>query len=141
MEVRWLVDTQIPAGACTYWHIVPWDNHGGRVTLAGDAAHAITPRKCLPDQAPSQTNVTSTDRGQGLNLALQDAGDLVEGLTKVFQGEKSLRQTIDEYDETMRIRASKESQLSLEQTLKSHDGKRLMDGPAVKMGVHQPRAD
>lgn len=124
--------------------------------LAGDAAgHAITPRKCLSDQAPSRTNVTSTDRVQGLNLALQDAADLVEGPTKVrtfhsfltmlssvfllwvrTQGEKSLRQTIDEYDEAMRIRASKESQLPLEQTLKSHDGKRLMDGPAVDMGVH-----
>lgn len=64
----------------------------------------------------------------------------MEGPTKVSRGDKSLRQTIDEYDETMRIHASKESQLSLEQTLKSHDGKRLMDGPPLKMGVHQPRA-
>lgn len=48
-------DTEIPADACTYWQIVPWDNNQGRVTLAGDAAHAITPRKCLPDRlAPSR---------------------------------------------------------------------------------------
>ena len=24
-----------------YWIPVPWDNHGGRVTLAGDAAHPM----------------------------------------------------------------------------------------------------
>lgn len=37
-----------------YWSPVPWDNHGGRVTLAGDAAHPMliclfhnSPRKRL----------------------------------------------------------------------------------------------
>ena len=31
------------------WRTKPWDNHGGRVTLAGDAAHPMTYRKpCLP---------------------------------------------------------------------------------------------
>lgn len=79
----------------------------------------------------------STDRGQGLNLALQDAGELVEGIKKVAQGSKVLGQVIDEYDESMRIRASKESQLSLDQTLKSHNCARLMDGPVVKMGAYR----
>lgn len=59
----------------------------------------------------------------------------------VAQGRKGLRQVIDEYDESMRIRASKEAQLSLDQTLKSHDWKRLMDGPVVKMGAHQLQGD
>lgn len=29
----------------SYWVTEPWDNHGGRVTLAGDAAHPMTPCK------------------------------------------------------------------------------------------------
>lgn len=87
------------------------------------------------------TNLASTDRGQGLNLSLQDAGDLVEGIKTVTQGRKELGQVIDEYDESMRSRASKESQLSLDQTLKSHDWNTLMNGPAVRMGAYQQQGD
>ena len=29
------------------WECLPWDNQGGRVTLAGDAAHAMTMCKCI----------------------------------------------------------------------------------------------
>ena len=50
----------------------------------------------------------------------------------VAQGRKELGQVIDEYDESMRIRASKESQLSLDQTLKSHNWNTLTNGPVVK---------
>lgn len=32
----------------TYWPTRPWDNRDGRVTLAGDAAHALTFRMFLP---------------------------------------------------------------------------------------------
>jgi hypothetical protein len=28
-----------------YWATVPWDNRGGRVALAGDAAHSMIPSK------------------------------------------------------------------------------------------------
>jgi hypothetical protein len=59
----------------------------------------------------------------------------------VAQGRKELGQVIDEYDESMRIRASKESQLSLDQTLKSHNWNRLMDAPIVKMGAYQQQED
>lgn len=38
-------DTQIPAEPCITWNVVPWDNHKGMATLAGDAAHPVTPRK------------------------------------------------------------------------------------------------
>ena len=78
-----------------------------------------------------------TDRGQGLNLALQDAGDLVEGIRKVARGTIQLGQMLTEYDESMRMRASKEAQLSLNQTLMSHDWKRLMDSPVPKIGAHR----
>jgi 2-polyprenyl-6-methoxyphenol hydroxylase-like FAD-dependent oxidoreductase len=31
-----------------------WDNRDGRITLAGDAAHAMLPRKAVPVQIPSE---------------------------------------------------------------------------------------
>ena len=31
----------------SYWKPVPWDNHAGKVTLAGDAAHSMLPCKSL----------------------------------------------------------------------------------------------
>ena len=39
-------DTIIPNDTLRYWaDPVSWDNHGGRITLAGDSAHPMTPRK------------------------------------------------------------------------------------------------
>ncbi|KXX79373.1 FAD-dependent urate hydroxylase [Madurella mycetomatis] len=55
----------IPRGAkcwysrMSYWPTKPWDNRGGRVTLAGDAAHAMT-----------------YHRGQGLGNAITDVAEL-----------------------------------------------------------------
>jgi 2-polyprenyl-6-methoxyphenol hydroxylase-like FAD-dependent oxidoreductase len=44
----WLKDdTIIPKDTLRYWaEPVKWDNHGGRITLCGDSAHPMTPRKC-----------------------------------------------------------------------------------------------
>jgi 2-polyprenyl-6-methoxyphenol hydroxylase-like FAD-dependent oxidoreductase len=38
-------DTNITYDTMAYWVPTPWENHDGRVTLAGDAAHPMTPRK------------------------------------------------------------------------------------------------
>lgn len=39
-------DDSIPIYPGQQWSPdMPWDNHGGRVTLAGDAAHSMVPRK------------------------------------------------------------------------------------------------
>jgi 2-polyprenyl-6-methoxyphenol hydroxylase-like FAD-dependent oxidoreductase len=32
----------------SYWVPIPWDDHNGRITLAGDAAHPMTFRKLFP---------------------------------------------------------------------------------------------
>lgn len=37
----------------SYWPTRPWDNRGGRVTLAGDAAHSMTFREPLRSVSPS----------------------------------------------------------------------------------------
>ncbi|KAH9231177.1 hypothetical protein K456DRAFT_1726870 [Colletotrichum gloeosporioides 23] len=63
-------DTYIPRDKYAEWkRIAPWNNFGGRVTVAGDAAHPMCPF-----------------RGQGLNNALQDAGNLVKAITAVQEG-------------------------------------------------------
>jgi len=38
-------DTRIFSDKLYYWIPVPWDNHDGRITLAGDAAHPMPPCK------------------------------------------------------------------------------------------------
>ncbi len=45
--VQWIPDdTKITYNSIAYWVTVPWDDHGGRATLAGDAAHPMPPRMC-----------------------------------------------------------------------------------------------
>jgi hypothetical protein len=37
--------TEISPNSVSYWITSAWDNHGGSITLAGDAAHPLPPRK------------------------------------------------------------------------------------------------
>lgn len=50
--VEWIPDDDPTTivSRIAYWVTEPWDNHGGRVTLAGDAAHPMTP--CKNFQSP-----------------------------------------------------------------------------------------
>lgn len=47
--IEWIPDddTTTSVGRISYWVTEPWDNHDGRVTLAGDAAHPMMPCECL----------------------------------------------------------------------------------------------
>lgn len=41
--LKWMPeDQEIPNDSIKVWVPTQWDNHGGRITLAGDAAHAIS---------------------------------------------------------------------------------------------------
>jgi 2-polyprenyl-6-methoxyphenol hydroxylase-like FAD-dependent oxidoreductase len=80
-----------------------WDNHDGRITLAGDAAHPMTPF-----------------RGQGLNNALQDGAAFCEALKSVVAGQRSLKEVIDDYDKEVYERGFKEIQISLKQAYANH---------------------
>lgn len=53
------------------------------------------------------------------------------------RGGLDLRSLIDAYDEGVRARGSKEAQLSLEQTLKSHDWNMLLNAPIRKTGMYK----
>lgn len=48
--MAWVPDgTDVPTDVCMYWkEPVKWDTKGSRVTLAGDAAHAMPPCESLP---------------------------------------------------------------------------------------------
>ncbi|KAL8747115.1 MAG: hypothetical protein Q9190_000978 [Brigantiaea leucoxantha] len=94
-----------------------WDNHGGRVTLAGDAAHSMLPQ-----------------RGQGLNNAVKDASDIVDAIKAAVYEEKTLQEAVSEYEAEMKPRGAKEVALSLEQALKARDMNTLKDSPLFKLG-------
>lgn len=44
----WLPDdTEVHKADISYWVTKPWDNHRGRMTLIGDAAHPMPPCKAF----------------------------------------------------------------------------------------------
>lgn len=58
--IEWIPeDTEVLRDQLKIWKTVPWDNQGGRVTLCGDAAHAMTFRKSLTRDYRMQTDKTS----------------------------------------------------------------------------------
>ncbi|RAL58778.1 hypothetical protein DID88_009192 [Monilinia fructigena] len=91
--LKWVPEgTEIPADVCMLWKDpVLWDNHHGRVTLAGDAAHAMPPH-----------------RGQGLNNAIQDAANYIEAIKKINEGTSTAAEAISAYDAEVFERGKRE---------------------------------
>ena len=102
-----------------------WDNRGGRVTLAGDAAHPMT-----------------FQRGQGLNHAIADAVALRDGIVgawKVGRGcqDEERTEMMERYKDDMVRRAGEEVRLSAKNTQMLHDWEMVMNSPVVKSGLNQ----
>ncbi|KAF2812358.1 FAD/NAD(P)-binding domain-containing protein [Mytilinidion resinicola] len=117
--VEWAPDdTEVLRDQLKIWKTVPWENHGGRATLAGDAAHAMT-----------------FHRGQGANNAFGDAYGFVLAMKKVKSGEKTLKEAVDEYDSNVQERGAKEVQISKSQTFFTHDWAAFKDSPVMTMGT------
>ncbi|KAF2399756.1 FAD/NAD(P)-binding domain-containing protein [Trichodelitschia bisporula] len=115
--VEWLDDgVQIGRDALRIWHPVPWENFGGRVSLAGDAAHSMT-----------------FHRGQGGNLAIKDAHEFVATMVKVRDG-MPLADAMRVYDEGVRERGE-EVEISKQQAIAFHDFERFLESPVVQMGI------
>ncbi|KAK8105673.1 uncharacterized protein PG998_003853 [Apiospora kogelbergensis] len=91
-----------------------WDNRAGLVTLAGDAAHAMT-----------------MYRGEAANHGILDAYMLVQAIVSVCEGEKTQKEAIDTYEAELRSRTQSAVLLSREACLGAHDFHALNENSAV----------
>ncbi|ESZ98412.1 hypothetical protein SBOR_1193 [Sclerotinia borealis F-4128] len=123
--LKWVLKgTEIPVDFCMLWkEPVQWNNHQGRVTLAGDAAHPMPPH-----------------RGQGLNNAIQDAANYIEAIKKIRNGTSSAVEAISAYDNEVFERGKKEINISAASAVATHDVESFKQGPLYKMGIQQPKA-
>ncbi|KAK6386001.1 hypothetical protein LTS17_001575 [Exophiala oligosperma] len=99
------------------WETKPWNTHGGRTLICGDAAHSMTPH-----------------RAQGANHALQDVLNLTRALVDYRDGRVSLQEFTDEYVREVVDRGSNEVRMSLKQGLAAHDWANNKDMPIVRIG-------
>ncbi|KAL8903044.1 MAG: hypothetical protein Q9171_007529 [Xanthocarpia ochracea] len=101
-----------------------WDNKGGRVTLAGDAAHPMT-----------------FQRGQGLNHAITDSSKLCTAIVNIRRDEgvtvQAKANVINEYEEEMIKRGGEEVRLGEMNTKMLHDWDKVLQSPVLKKGLKQ----
>jgi 2-polyprenyl-6-methoxyphenol hydroxylase-like FAD-dependent oxidoreductase len=125
-------DTELTYDNIGYWISKQWDNKKGTVTLAGDAAHPMPPRKCATE---TFENTDFADRGQGLNHAINDVANLVAALKKVASGELSQEKAISEYEEEVIKRGADEvaaSKQTADYLLGYH---KIMESALMKQGM------
>jgi 2-polyprenyl-6-methoxyphenol hydroxylase-like FAD-dependent oxidoreductase len=96
-----------------------WDNHGGLVTMVGDAVHPMT-----------------YQRGQGLNHSLTDAGKLRDAITKIHEG-GDCDKAVTTFEEEMIERAGKEVRDGTANTTMLHDWERVMQSPVFTKGLRK----
>lgn len=96
------------------WPCRDWDNHDGRVTLAGDAAHAMV-----------------MYRGEAGNHGILDVWHLLHQIKAVYTGEKTRAEAIGTYEKEMKERATPAVLLSRQACLDAHDFHGLNENSAV----------
>ncbi|RYO89373.1 hypothetical protein DL762_003264 [Monosporascus cannonballus] len=107
-------EVAIPTDDIGYWAAERWDTRGGLITLAGDAAHPMTPH-----------------RGQGCNNATQDAYNLVDSIKRIDAGGDQHR-LIQECSDEIVKRGAAETKLSLETAYAFLDWDKLQASPLFK---------
>lgn len=99
-----------------------WDNQGGLITLAGDAAHPMT-----------------FQRGQGLNHALTDSMKLCRAIVDCWHGSEEFSSgraaAIDGYEKEMIARTSEEVRLGELNSKMLHDWEQVQQSPVFGKGV------
>ncbi|KAJ4287187.1 hypothetical protein N0V90_012585 [Kalmusia sp. IMI 367209] len=94
-----------------------WDNHGGLITMVGDAVHPMT-----------------YQRGQGLNHSITDAGQLRDALIKIREG-ADRTQTITEFEDGMIKRGGGEVRDGTANTKLLHDWEKVKQSPFYTRGM------
>ena len=155
-------DTYIPRDRLTHWpNPQKWDNHGGRITLAGDAAHPMAPSKNPQPQnlawlhypekptyiyiyiymyifnKRNNDQIFALDRGQGLNNALEDAAHYVEAIASFLGGKQSMSDAITDYDDEVLTRGKKEIEISYNQAVAFHHWNLITESPMAKYGTYK----
>ncbi|KAH8645414.1 hypothetical protein BX600DRAFT_391253 [Xylariales sp. PMI_506] len=96
------------------WPCLEWPNFEGQVTLAGDAAHAMT-----------------MYRGEAANHGIADAAILFPRLIAVKEGKMSQQQAITDYETEVRARAIKGVLMSRQACMDAHSLADLKDDSPV----------
>ncbi|OCK82076.1 FAD/NAD(P)-binding domain-containing protein [Lepidopterella palustris CBS 459.81] len=99
-----------------------WDNHGGRVTMVGDAVHPMT-----------------YQRGQGLNHSITDAGKLTAAIKTIMEGVEPAKQAeiISAFEDEMIARGGEEVRTSTTNTGMLHDWEKVMKSPVMTAGLNK----
>jgi 2-polyprenyl-6-methoxyphenol hydroxylase-like FAD-dependent oxidoreductase len=112
------------------WECLDWDNHSGRVTLAGDAAHAMT--MCKWNHSGQMRYIlTVLDRGEAANHGLLDAYCLMEAIVQIYNGSATPSVAIQSYEQEMRARTRRAVRLSRQACRDAHDWGRLDETSAI----------
>jgi 2-polyprenyl-6-methoxyphenol hydroxylase-like FAD-dependent oxidoreductase len=99
------------------WVPVMWDTHGGRITLAGDAAHPML-----------------VYRGQGFQHAVADAERYVQALVSVLDGGVNREEALRAYTTDVVERGAKAVTQSLSEAELSMDLESVKKSLVAKMG-------
>ncbi|KAL6716877.1 hypothetical protein ACLMJK_004789 [Lecanora helva] len=113
-------DTPVHKADISYWITQKWNNHDGRMTLVGDAAHPMPPY-----------------RGQGLNHCICDVSNILAGLSSVLSGDENnttLATAITAYDDEVIPRGGEEVKCSLENGFMLHDWQKVLESPVFRNG-------
>ncbi|KAF2792243.1 FAD/NAD(P)-binding domain-containing protein [Melanomma pulvis-pyrius CBS 109.77] len=94
-----------------------WDNHGGLVTMVGDAVHPMT-----------------YQRGQGLNHSVTDAGKLRDAIIKIREGGVQ-KDIITAFEEEMIARGGGEVRDGTANTMLLHDWEKVQQSPFFTKGM------
>ena len=126
--------TQVHKADISYWITEPWDNHKGRLTLMGDAAHPMPPCKYCLNSFSIQPLMLSIDRGQGLNHCIADVFSLVAQAKQAINGETTWNSAISRYEEELVPRGSEEVKCSIENGIMLHDWEKVKQSPVFNTG-------
>lgn len=113
------------------WECLDWDNRDGRITLAGDAAHSMTMCMSVCYCLVFSFHADCLDRGEAANHGLLDAFNLVQAIDKIYSGQATPKQGLDEYEEEMRKRTRRAVRLSRQACHDAHTWERLNKYSAI----------